>query len=83
MASDDEYRKQAADAQMMADHVISPRDKESWLRVAQGWLNLMMPLPATAPTKKIRKSRTNHNGSKAASVGGYLHFKMSAFGRCC
>ena len=41
MATDDEYRKQAADAQMMADQVISPVDKESWLRVAQSWLSLI------------------------------------------
>jgi hypothetical protein len=41
MVRDDEYRKHAADAQRMADRVISPIDKESWLRVAQGWLALI------------------------------------------
>jgi hypothetical protein len=41
MDRDDEFRKHAADAQQMADRVISPIDKQSWLRIAQGWLSLI------------------------------------------
>jgi hypothetical protein len=38
---DDEYRKRAAEAQGWADRLLSPLDKEAWLRVAQGWLGLI------------------------------------------
>jgi len=41
MDRDDEYRKQASDAQQMADKAKSPLDRESWLRVVQGWLSLI------------------------------------------
>ena len=47
MTTDDEFRAQAADAQKMADKAISDADRESWLRVAQGWLGLIRkPLPS-------------------------------------
>ena len=41
MDTDDEYRKRAADAQAWADRTVSSVDKESWLRIAQGWLALI------------------------------------------
>jgi hypothetical protein len=41
MAKDDRYRKQAADAQRMADRDVSASDKEAWLRIAQGWLSMI------------------------------------------
>ena len=42
MANDeDEYRRQAEEAKRWADKVISPHDKAAWLRVAQGWLDLV------------------------------------------
>jgi hypothetical protein len=41
MSSDDEYRRQAADAQKQADRARNDDDRESWLRVAQGWLSLI------------------------------------------
>ena len=41
MDEDDEYRKQAAEAQNWADRTISVVDKASWLRIAQGWLALI------------------------------------------
>jgi hypothetical protein len=41
MDKDDEYRKQAAEAQNWADRTISAVDKASWLRIAQGWLALI------------------------------------------
>jgi len=36
MERDDQFRKNAFAAQKMADRAISPDDKESWLRLAQG-----------------------------------------------
>ena len=41
MDKDDEYRKQAAEAQAWADRTISATDRAAWLRVAQGWLALI------------------------------------------
>lgn len=41
MDNDDEYRKQAADAQRFSDRAVSAVDKAAWLRIAQGWLALI------------------------------------------
>jgi hypothetical protein len=36
MSSDDEYRKQAAEAEKQARSALSELDREQWLRIAQG-----------------------------------------------
>jgi hypothetical protein len=41
MHKDDEYRKEAAEAQRFADRAITNGDKAAWLRIAQGWLALI------------------------------------------
>jgi hypothetical protein len=42
MDHDDEYRRQAAEAQAWADRsTTSEMDKAAWLRVAQDWLSLI------------------------------------------
>lgn len=41
MDKNDEYRKQAAHAQAMADKAVSHEDKASWLQIAQGWLSMI------------------------------------------
>jgi hypothetical protein len=41
MSKDDEYRRRAAEAQAMADKVVSDTDKAAWLRVAEGWLAMI------------------------------------------
>jgi hypothetical protein len=48
MTSDDEYRRQANDAQKQADRARNDMDRESWLRVAQGWLSLIRKPTPTA-----------------------------------
>jgi len=66
MDRDDEYRKQATEAQNMADRVTSPLDKESWLRVAQGWLSLIRKRPQTAGenfNEELEKRGTNQTDS--------------------
>lgn len=45
MRSEDEYRRQAAEAQKEADRTLSDDDRASWLRVAQGWLSLLPKRP--------------------------------------
>jgi hypothetical protein len=51
MTRDDEFRKQAADAQKQAQSSISDIDREAWLRVAQGWLSLIRNRPQNAADK--------------------------------
>ena len=41
MTDHDEFRRQAAEAQREADKAISDVDKAAWLKVAQGWLELI------------------------------------------
>ena len=45
MNSDDEYRRQAADAEKQARSAKFDSDRESWLRIAQGWLSLIRKRP--------------------------------------
>ena len=41
MDRDEEYRRQAADAQALADRAKNTRDRAAWLRIAQSWLDLI------------------------------------------
>jgi hypothetical protein len=47
MSTQDDYRKNAAEAQRQADRTASLVDREAWLRVAQGWLSLLKKPPQT------------------------------------
>ena len=38
---DDEFRRQAEDPREMAKKAISEDDRNAWLRIAYGWLNLI------------------------------------------
>ncbi|WP_068021463.1 hypothetical protein [Rhodoplanes sp. Z2-YC6860] len=46
MSSHDEYRRNAEQAQQMADCVFSEEDKASWRKIAAGWENLLGAQPA-------------------------------------
>jgi hypothetical protein len=48
MGTQDEYRRNAADAQKEADRARNAIDREAWLRVAQGWLSLLVKPARTA-----------------------------------
>ena len=37
----DKYRRYAEEAQRQADKTMSARDKESWLKIAQSWLDML------------------------------------------
>ena len=45
MSSDEEYRRQAADAERQARLAKNDSDRESWLRIAQGWMSLLRKRP--------------------------------------
>ncbi|MEA2821998.1 MAG: hypothetical protein QOJ86_4002 [Bradyrhizobium sp.] len=42
---DDEFRRQAADAEKQAQASRSDIDREAWLRIAQGWMSLLRKRP--------------------------------------
>ncbi|WP_377831161.1 hypothetical protein ACFKHW_38585 (plasmid) [Bradyrhizobium lupini] len=60
MHSDDEYRRQAADAQKEADRARYDEDRASWLRVAQGWLSLIRK---RRPEEDAFEARSNAEGT--------------------
>jgi hypothetical protein len=69
MDKDDEYRKQARDAQDWADRTINPVDKESWLRIAQSWLALIRkPKPIEQETfdENAKTRAAGQNESKSS-----------------
>ncbi|WP_426613739.1 hypothetical protein [Bradyrhizobium sp. McL0616] len=37
----DEYRRNAAEAQRQADRAINEPDRAAWLRLVEGWLSLL------------------------------------------
>jgi hypothetical protein len=45
MTSDDEFRRQAADAEKQAQAARTDYDREAWLRIAQGWMSLLKSRP--------------------------------------
>jgi hypothetical protein len=47
MGTQDEYRRNADEAQRQADRTVSDADRASWLRVAQGWWILLKKPPRT------------------------------------
>jgi len=57
MTSDDEYRRQASAAQHEADRARNDMDRESWLRIAQGWLSMIRE-PAPTPTETFDAEAT-------------------------
>ena len=67
MDRDEEYRLQAKEAQAQADRAKSPLDRESWLRIAQGWMGLIKK-PRRTPEERFDDQATdrgtNHDESK-------------------
>jgi hypothetical protein len=45
MTDDDEFRRQAAEAQIQASKARSDYDREAWLRIAQSWMGLLRKRP--------------------------------------
>jgi hypothetical protein len=69
MDKDDDYRKQAAEAQKWADCAINPADKEAWLGIAQRWLSLISKRQPTAQEQfdeGAKAKGTGQNQSKSS-----------------
>jgi len=45
MNGDDEYRRQAEEAEKQARSAISELERDEWLRIAQGWRGLLRKRP--------------------------------------
>ena len=45
MTSDEEYRREAAQAEEQARTAKLDSDREAWLRIAQGWMSLIRKRP--------------------------------------
>jgi hypothetical protein len=81
MNNDDEYHRQAAEAEKQAHSAKFASDRESWLRIAQGWLSLLRKRPQSDEEAFNAQSKAKGTGQddsdpriKAASVGGLFHF---------
>ena len=67
---DDKYRQYAQEAQTQADRAILERDKASWLKIAQSWLE-MLPKRHRSPQEefddRVRERSTGQEGSEASN----------------
>jgi hypothetical protein len=45
MSQDEEYRRQATECRRMAENAINPDDKQSWLKLADSWLQMLPKQP--------------------------------------
>jgi hypothetical protein len=45
MSTDDEYRRNAEEAERQAQRAISDLDRAAWLRIAQGWVSMVRSRP--------------------------------------
>jgi len=58
---EEEYLRNAKDAQEWADRAVSEEDRQGWLRIAQGWLNLFTQW--TADSADARSERSARDSS--------------------
>jgi hypothetical protein len=68
MNQDDEYRRQAAEAQHWAEKTISDVDKAAWLRIAQGWLALIRRPNQSASDKFDKQEQTDGTHQKKSDA---------------
>jgi hypothetical protein len=66
MSSTDEYRRQAAYAEQQARTARNDLDRESWLRVSQGWLSLLKKRPQSDETAFDAESKAEGTGQDSS-----------------
>jgi len=59
---EEEYLQNAKDAQEWADRAVTEEDRQNWLRIAQGWLNLFTQWAAEAEERATPKSTASDGG---------------------
>lgn len=58
MTRDDEFRRQAADAEKHAQAARNDADREAWLRIAQGWMSLLRKRPQNSAEADAFEARS-------------------------
>lgn len=53
MSKNDEYRANAAECQRIARYTRNESEKRTWLDMADSWLRLIRPAPASGPTDRL------------------------------
>jgi hypothetical protein len=64
MSTDEEYRRQAAYAEKQASVAKLDNDRESWLRIAQGWMSLIRKRPQSDEEAFNDQGATQGTGQK-------------------
>jgi hypothetical protein len=62
MNGDDEYQRQAAEAEKQARSAKFDSDREAWLRIAQGWLSLLRKRPQSDEEAFNARSKAKGTG---------------------
>jgi hypothetical protein len=68
--SQDEYRRNAAEAQRQADRANNELDRASWLRLVEGWLSLLTKRPESAQEsfdQEVHDKGTRQDESKSSN----------------
>jgi hypothetical protein len=55
MSNDDEYRRQAAYAEKQSQLARNEMDRDSWLRIAQGYMSLLRKRPHSHDDSESQK----------------------------
>jgi allantoicase len=61
---DEKYRRYAEEAQLQANKAISAQDKESWLKIARRWLEMLPKRTLTAEDQFNYKVRDLGSGQE-------------------
>jgi hypothetical protein len=64
MSKDEEYRRQAAEAEKQAKSARVDADREAWLRIAQGWMSLLRRKPQSAEEAFDAQSNAQGTGQQ-------------------
>jgi hypothetical protein len=62
MRNEEEYRRQAAEAEKQARAAGSELDREQWLRIAQGWMSMLRKRPQSVEEVFDAQSKTDGTG---------------------
>jgi hypothetical protein len=64
MSTDEEYLRQASDAEMHARIAKVDSEREAWLRIAQGWMSMVRKPPQTATESFDAQSKAEGTGQE-------------------
>ena len=74
MSDFEQYWRNAADAQRMADNSLTAKNKAAWLLIAERWLRLLSTQNAWTRPKQIRSQPKLNSRANAALPEGQFYF---------